>query len=226
MTDTLQDQSEADSRTDPATQTAAGATTRRKFLVAATAATATVGVGAAVYPFLASLQPSARAAAIGGPVQVDLRLIEPGERVTIEWRGKPVWVVRRTPEALQRMATPEWQDVLRDPLSEVTTQQPDYAQNATRSIRDEYFVAIALCTHLGCVPLYEPQPDESRSSNLWIGGFFCPCHGSRFDLAGRVVRNVPAPTNLVIPPHTFIGSHRLEIGTHHTDTPETPYGNA
>lgn len=200
--------------------------TRRDFLMVATTTAASIGVGMTAYPFLASLQPSARAAADGGPVQVDLQPMQQGERITVVWRGKPVWVVRRTPAALRRMTAPDWLDELRDPLSAVATQQPDYAQNTTRSIRDEYFVAIALCTHLGCVPLYEPQPDNSRSSNLWIGGFFCPCHGSRFDLAGRVVRNVPAPTNLVIPPHTFVGPHRLEIGTDYTNTSEAPHGNA
>lgn len=202
------------------------AQTRRHFLAVATATAASVGIGLAAYPFLASLQPSARASAEGGPVQVDLSLIQPGERITVTWRGKPVWVVRRTDEAMRRMASEEWLAELRDPTSEVTAQQPDYARNAARSISDEYFVAIALCTHLGCVPLYEPQPDAARSSRLWIGGFFCPCHGSRFDLAGRVVKNVPAPTNLVIPPHTFVGAHRLEIGTHYNNTPENTDGNA
>ena len=202
------------------------AQTRRHFLMVATATAASVGIGLAAYPFLASLQPSARASAVGGPVQVDLSLIQPGERITVTWRGNPVWVVRRTEQALRLMASEDWLAELRDPTSEVAGQQPDYARNATRSIRDEYFVAIALCTHLGCVPLYEPQPGTARASRLWIGGFFCPCHGSRFDLAGRVVRNVPAPTNLVIPPHTFVGSHLLEIGTDFTGTPEDRYGNA
>lgn len=200
--------------------------TRRHFLTVATAAVASVGIGYAAYPFLASLQPSAKSAADGGPVQVDLRLIQPSERITVTWRGMPVWVVRRTEEALRRMASEAWLAELRDPLSEVATQQPAYARNATRSIRAEYFVAIALCTHLGCVPLYEPQPGDARGSRPWVGGFFCPCHGSRFDLAGRVVRNVPAPTNLIIPPYRFVDSHRLEIGTDHSDTAENPDGNA
>ena len=199
---------------------------RRHFLMVATATVASVGIGLAAYPFLASLQPSARASAEGGPVQVDLSLIRPGERITVTWRGKPVWVVRRTEEALRRMESVAWLAELRDPTSEVVTQQPHYARNATRSISDEYFVAIALCTHLGCVPLYEPQPDAARSLRPWIGGFFCPCHGSRFDLAGRVVKHVPAPTNLVIPPYTFVGAHRLEIGTHYNNTPENKDGNA
>jgi len=210
------------------TQDTSGATqaTRRHFLVAATATAAVTGVGFAAYPFLASLQPSAQAAAAGGPVQLDLRAIQPGERITVIWRGRPVWVVRRTREALARLLEATWQNELRDPESTVATQQPGYAQNILRSIRDEYFVAVALCTHLGCVPLYEPQPDNTRFSKRWIGGFFCPCHGSRFDLAGRVVRNVPAPTNLVIPPHTFVGAHRLEIGTDHTGKPEDSNGNS
>ena len=202
------------------------ARTRRHFLMVATATVASVGIALATYPVRASVQPSARAGAEGGPVRVDLSRIQPGERITVTWRGKPVWVVRRTDEALRRMASEEWLAELRDPASEVTAQQPDYVRNATRSISDEYFVAIALCTHLGCVPLYEPQPDAARSSRLWIGGFFCPCHGSRFDLAGRVVKNVPAPTNLVSPPHTFVGAHRLEIGTHYSNTPENTDGNA
>ena len=203
-----------------------GANTRRHFLTVATATAASVGIGLSAYPFLASLQPSARAGAEGGPVQVDLALIQPGERITVTWRGKPVWVVRRTDEALRRMTNDAWLAELRDPFSEVVTQQPEYARNSIRSISDEYFVAIALCTHLGCVPLYEPQPDETLLSGKWIGGFFCPCHGSRFDLAGRVVRNVPAPTNLVIPPHRFIDSNRLEIGTDYNNTPENTDGNA
>lgn len=201
-------------------------TTRRHFLVVATATAASVGIGLSTYPFLASLQPSSRASAEGGPVQVGLSSIQPGERITVTWRGKPVWVVRRTAEALRRMASTEWLDELRDPMSEVTSQQPEYTRNATRSITEEYFVAIALCTHLGCVPLYEPRPSEARSARPWIGGFFCPCHGSRFDLAGRVVKNVPAPTNLVIPPYRFIGSQRLEIGTDPADATEHTNGNA
>ena len=226
MTDLRQNDLPHDTDTQSPDDQVGRAATRRHFLVAATATVASVGIGMTAYPFLASLQPSARAAAVGGPIQVDLRLIQPGERITVVWRGKPVWIVQRTQEALRRMAEPEWLNELRDPLSNETTQQPNYTRNATRSLREDYFVAIALCTHLGCVPLYEPQPDGSRSSNLWIGGFFCPCHGSRFDLAGRVVRNVPAPSNLVIPPHTFVGPHRLEIGTHYTNTSETADGNA
>ena len=199
---------------------------RRHFLSIATAAVATTGLGFVAYPFLKSLSPSAKAQAVGGPVQVDLRSLRPGQMITVVWRGLPIWVVRRTAPMLEKLTRPDWLRQLSDPSSDVLEQQPDYARNPGRAIRDEYFVAVGLCTHLGCVPLFELQAEDSRFSDTWYGGFFCPCHGSRFDLAGRVVKNVPAPTNLRIPPHTFVGEHRLEIGTDYTENPENKHGNA
>lgn len=180
---------------------------RRHFLAVATAATGVVGVGMAAVPFLASLKPSARAQALGAPVEVPLGSIQPGEMVRVIWRGKVIYVLRRTDEMLTRL---EGNDgLLRDPASEVAEQQPDYAVNATRSLKPEYLVVEGSCTHLGCAPLedFDVRPAES-----WTGGFFCPCHGSKFDLAGRVHKGVPAPTNLRVPPHRFVRDDLILIG--------------
>lgn len=189
--------------------------TRRHFLLVAAAATGAVGVGLAGWPFLTSLRPSARARSVGAPVTVDVSGLQPGEQVTVLWRGKPVWVLRRGPEVLERMTHEHWLDMLRDPYSGVATQQPSYAQNPWRSLRQDIFVAVALCTHLGCVPLYRPEVASDGLGDEWMGGYFCPCHGSKFDLAGRVTKNVPAPTNLVVPPYRFIRPDLLEIGIDH-----------
>ncbi len=188
---------------------------RRHFLTVATATVAIAGVGAASIPFLKSLKPSAKAQAVGGPVTVNLSYLEPGEQITLIWRGRPVWVLRRTPDMLDRLKHEHWISMLRDPNSLVESQQPPYAANQTRSLRPEYFVAVALCTHLGCVPLYEPDTSNDRLGKDWMGGYFCPCHGSKFDFAGRVTKNVPAPTNLVVPPHRFLEADVLEIGVDH-----------
>lgn len=185
---------------------------RRHFLVTAAVTTGVVGAGFAAWPFLGSLRPSAKAQALGAPVSVDVSRLEPGEQITVVWRGKPVWVLRRTPDMLERMNHEHWISELRDPGSSVDAQQPSYAQNATRSLREDIFVAVALCTHLGCVPLYEPKATSRAFDDKWMGGYFCPCHGSKFDLAGRVTKNVPAPTNLVVPPHRFLRGDTLEIG--------------
>jgi len=181
---------------------------RRRALQRATAAVGGLTVAAAGYPFLASLAPSERARAQGGPVEAELAPIAPGELATVEWRGKPVWILRRTPRMLDRLAS--LRDELADPDSEVAAQQPAYARNAARSIRPEVFVSVALCTHLGCVPSYRPEPESLQRG--WPGGFYCPCHGSKFDLAGRVFKGSPAPTNLVVPPHRFAEPQRLWIG--------------
>jgi ubiquinol-cytochrome c reductase iron-sulfur subunit len=185
---------------------------RRKFLSIATAVAGAAGIGLAAVPFLTSLRPSAKAEAVGAPIRVDISRLEPGEQITVIWRGRPVWVLRRTPEMLERMNHEHWLSGLRDPDSAVETQQPPYAQNATRSIRSEYLVVVALCTHLGCVPTYVPEVGGHKLGADWMGGYFCPCHGSRFDLAGRVVKHVPAPTNLVVPPHRFLGPESIQIG--------------
>jgi len=180
---------------------------RRHFLTVATLATGAVGAGLVAVPFISSLNPSARAQALGAPVEVPLGSIQPGEMIRIIWRGKVVYVLRRTKEMLARLKGHD--DNLRDPASEVVEQQPDYAVNEARSVKPEYLVLVGSCTHLGCAPIedFEVRPTES-----WSGGFFCPCHGSKFDLAGRVYKGVPAPTNLVVPPHRFVSDDLILIG--------------
>lgn len=181
---------------------------RRKTLVRLTAAVGGVAAAGAAVPFVASLAPSERAKAAGAPIDVSLDTLKPAELRTVEWRGRPVWILRRTPQMLERLASVE--RFLIDPRSEVSSQQPEYARNATRSIEPELLVTVALCTHLGCIPSFYPEPDSLQPG--WPGGFYCPCHGSKFDLAGRVYRGSPAPTNLVIPPHRYESAARLIIG--------------
>ena len=180
---------------------------RRHFLSIAAAVTGGVGIAAAAVPFLSSLKPSARARALGAPVEVAVGTLEPGEMVRVVWRGKVVYVLKRSDEMLERLERTA--DLLRDPNSEVVEQQPEFAVNTYRSIRPEFLVLEGACTHLGCAPLPQfevgPAPD-------WFGGFFCPCHGSRFDLAGRVYKGVPAPTNLRVPPYRFIQEDVIMIG--------------
>ena len=180
---------------------------RRHFLTVATAVTGAVGVGFVAVPFLSSLKPSARAQALGAPVEVPIGSMLPGEMVRVLWRGRLVFVLRRDEKMLAHL--PEVLDDLRDPNSEVVEQQPDYAANDTRSVKPEYLVVEGSCTHLGCAPL---EDFEVRPSENWGGGFFCPCHGSKFDLAGRVYKGVPAPTNLRVPPHRFVRNDLILIG--------------
>ena len=184
-------------------------TGRRRFLTAATTVVGAVGVGFALVPFISSMQPSAKARAAGAPVRADISKLEPGQMIRVKWRGKPVWLVRRTDEMLESLATlvPE----LRDPDS-VEPMQPEYAQNEFRSIRPEVLVTVGICTHLGCSPTYRPDVGAADLGADWLGGFFCPCHGSRFDLAGRVYKGVPAPLNLEIPPHRYLSDNELVIG--------------
>ncbi len=182
---------------------------RRRFLTATTSVVGGVGAAFVAWPFLASLKPSARAKAAGAPVEVDISKVESGQRITVEWRGKPVWIVRRTPDALQ--ALPTLNDTLLDPNSE-SDQQPAYAQNVTRSIKEEVLVVVGICTHLGCSPTYRPEFAPADLGPDWKGGFFCPCHGSRFDLSGRVFAGVPAPLNLVVPPHQYLSDTTILIG--------------
>jgi len=180
---------------------------RRHFLTVATVATGAVGAGLVAVPFIASLRPSARAQALGAPVEVPLASLQPGEMIRVLWRGKLVFVLRRTKEMLSRLQ--DHDDRLRDPDSEVVTQQPEYAANETRSVKPEYLVVEGSCTHLGCAPL---EDFEVRPAEGWDGGFFCPCHGSKFDLAGRVFKGVPAPTNLRVPPYRFVRDDLILIG--------------
>ena len=181
---------------------------RRKLLAGAAAAAGGIALAGASIPFVASLWPSERAKAQGAPVEVDVATLAPGELRTIEWRGKPVWLLRRTRATLSSLESARPQ--LSDPDSQVASQQPDYARNPTRSLEPELFVTVALCTHLGCVPTYAPEPGSIQKE--WPGGFYCPCHGSKFDLAGRVFKGSPAPTNLVIPPYHVRSGSLLVIG--------------
>jgi len=184
-------------------------TRKRKFLIAATSAVGGVAVAGVAVPLVMSMLPSARAKAAGAPVEVDISKIEPGMLLTAEWRGKPVWIVNRTKEMLDLLGKHD--DHLVDPKSE-QPQQPAYCKNATRSIKPEYLVAVGICTHLGCSPTYRKEVGAADLGADWPGGFFCPCHGSRFDLAARVFKNVPAPVNLVIPPHQYLSDAKLLIG--------------
>lgn len=180
---------------------------RRHFLTVATAVTGGAGIALASIPFLSSLKPSARAQALGAPVEVPVGSLEPGAMVRVIWRGKLVYVVRRDEEMLARLS--QTTELLRDPDSATVEQQPEYATNQYRSVRPEYLVVEGSCTHLGCAPLPEFQVEPAEN---WYGGFFCPCHGSRFDLAGRVYKGVPAPTNLRVPPYRFIRDDVIMIG--------------
>jgi len=183
---------------------------RRRFLAVATGITGTVGVVATAIPFLASWQPSARARALGAPVEVDISKLEDGAMMKVIWRGKPVSILKRSPVMLERL---EGESVdLRDRDSEVVSQQPTYAQNEFRSIKPEVLVIISSCTHLGCIPTSRFEVAPADLGPDWVGGFFCPCHGSKFDLSGRVYAGVPAPTNLEVPPYRFVGDDVLLIG--------------
>ncbi len=184
-------------------------TGRRRFLIAATTVVGAVGTGYVLVPFIASMQPSERAKAAGAPVEADISKLEPGQMIRVKWRGKPVWIVHRTPEMLE--ALPTLEDQLRDPKSE-EPQQPSYAQNEVRSIKPEYLVLIGICTHLGCSPTYRPEVAPEDLGADWKGGFFCPCHGSKFDMAGRVYAGVPAPLNLAVPPHRYVTDSLVLIG--------------
>jgi ubiquinol-cytochrome c reductase iron-sulfur subunit len=177
---------------------------RRRFLTAATVVVGAVGTAAVAVPFLGSWSPSARAKSAGAPVQANIGKLEPGQQIIIKWRGKPVWVVRRDENALATL--PKVTDLLRDPESD-DSKQPEYAKNEYRSRKAEFLIVEGICTHLGCSPTYQPEITTD-----FEGGFFCPCHGSKFDLAGRVYSGVPAPTNLTIPPHYFVSDDVILIG--------------
>lgn len=182
---------------------------KRRFLTATTAVVGAVGAGFAAVPFIMSWNPSERAKALGAPEEVDISKLEPGAKINVKWRGKVCWVVNRTDTMLKDLPTldPE----LADPNSDVP-QQPEYCKNATRSIKPEFAVLVGICTHLGCSPTFRPDVAPADLGPDWKGGFFCPCHGSRFDLAGRVYRGVPAPTNLVVPPHQYLSDTQILIG--------------
>ncbi|CAM2748897.1 MULTISPECIES: ubiquinol-cytochrome c reductase iron-sulfur subunit [Vibrio] len=185
---------------------------RRRFLTATTAVVGGLGAAAVAVPFIKSWNPSAKAKAAGAPVEVDVSKLEEGQMVRVEWRGKPVWVVRRSQVIVD--ALKEHDNQLRDPNSG-EEQQPDYAQNTYRSIKPEYFIAVGICTHLGCSPSYLPDSFSEQVQGV-KSGFFCPCHGSKFDMAGRVFQGVPAPLNLVIPKHMYLSDTRIVIGLDET----------
>lgn len=182
---------------------------RRRFLTVATSVVGGVGVAGAVVPFIASWNPSAKAKAAGADVEIDISKVQPGQLIRVIWRSKPVWVVRRTPEVLASLATHE--DQLKDPNSELE-QQPAFAQNRHRSLKEEYLVLVGICTHLGCSPTHMKDGAFAEQVEGIPEGFFCPCHGSKFDMAGRVFDNVPAPSNLMVPPYHFIDDNTLLIG--------------
>ena len=183
---------------------------QRRTLVVATGAVGAVGALAAISPLFVSMAPSERAKAAGAPVEVDLSKLEPGMLITEAWRGKPVWILHRTDEMLSKLG--ETAELVSDPDSKLPM-QPDYAKNVERSIKPQYLVLVGICTHLGCSPTQKLEAGEASGLGAdWSGGFFCPCHGSKFDLAGRVYKGVPAPANLEVPPHQFLSDSRLLIG--------------
>ena len=183
---------------------------RRLLLLGSTAAVGAVGAGFVAVPFLASWNPSEKAKAAGAPAKVDISKLEPGAMLTAEWRGKPVFIVRRTPEVLGMLDS--LTDRLKDPANENKAQQPDYADNLVRSREPEVLVLLGVCTHLGCAPKFYAEVKPEPFDSDWKGGFFCPCHGSRFDMSGRVFNGSPAADNLVVPPYSYEGDNILVIG--------------
>jgi ubiquinol-cytochrome c reductase iron-sulfur subunit len=182
---------------------------KRHFLLTATTVGCGVAAAAAAVPFVASMLPSERAKAAGAPVEVDISKLEPGQKMIVEWRGKPVWIVRRTPEMLKAVQADD--ERVADPQSK-RSQQPPYAKNEYRSLKPDLLVLVGICTHLGCSPVDRLEPTPEPFAADWHGGFYCPCHGSLFDLAGRVYKNKPAPENLPVPPYKLVGDTKLVIG--------------
>ena len=185
-------------------------TGRRKMLTVSAGVVGALGATVAMVPFLSSMSPSARALAAGAPVEVDVSKLEPGQKIQVEWRRKPVWIVRRSAEMVASLQATE--NRLRDPNSEALEQQPQFARNQMRSLKPEILVLVGICTHLGCSPTFRPELAPEDLGPNWVGGFYCPCHGSSFDLAGRVYKNVPANNNLEVPPYKFISDNLLVVG--------------
>jgi ubiquinol-cytochrome c reductase iron-sulfur subunit len=183
---------------------------RRDFLTLLTGAVGAVGVGAAIWPFLDSMNPAQDTVAAGAPVDVDISKVEPGQQITVVWRGHPIFILHRTPEELKKLQSPSDTNLLRDADSS-NLQQPPYAKNWHRSIKPEYLVLVGVCTHLGCIPRLEASPGGELGPS-WPGGYFCPCHGSKYDLSGRVFDGVPAPLNLPVPPYNFVKDNLIRIG--------------
>jgi len=184
---------------------------RRDFLLYAATSAAAVGTALAAWPFIDSMEPAADTIAAGAPIDIDLGRVAPGQQIVVLWRSTPIFIVHRTPEALKTLKDPKILDGLRDPNSEVR-QQPPYAANEYRAVKPDFAILVGICTHLGCIPKYLPNPSDSDPGPGWLGGFFCPCHGSKYDLAGRVFSGVPAPYNLPVPPYTFVNDTTVRIG--------------
>lgn len=185
-------------------------TGRRKMLTVSASVVGALGATVAVVPFLSSMSPSARALAAGAPVEVDVSKLEPGQKIQVEWRRKPVWIVRRSQEMVASLTETEGR--VRDPNSDALDMQPGFARNKMRSLKPEILVLVGICTHLGCSPTFRPELAPEDLGPNWVGGFYCPCHGSSFDLAGRVYKNVPANKNLEVPPYKFISDNLLVVG--------------
>jgi ubiquinol-cytochrome c reductase iron-sulfur subunit len=200
----------------PATDLASARSTRRDFLYIATAALGAVGAAASLVPLLDQMNPDASTLAAGGPVELDLGKIQPGSQAVVRWRERPIFVINRTATILQGLQDPKLLAALADPQSS-ELQQPPYANNWHRSVKPEYGVLVGICTHLGCIPMFEPLPNASQPAINWPGGYFCPCHGSKYDLAGRVFRGVPAPYNLPVPPYRFVNDTTIRIGENPPD---------
>jgi ubiquinol-cytochrome c reductase iron-sulfur subunit len=189
--------------------------TRRDFVNVAATAFVGVGAAAAAWPLVDQMNPDAATRAAGGPIDLDVSKLQPGQQVVVLWRKRPIFVTNRPPEALHTLQDPKLIDRLADPLSK-TPQQPPYAQNWHRSMKPEYAVIVGICTHLGCIPTFYPHPSASVPVAQWLGGYFCPCHGSKYDLAGRVFKGVPAPFNLPVPPYRFVNDATIRIGENPT----------
>jgi ubiquinol-cytochrome c reductase iron-sulfur subunit len=198
-------------RSSTSTNLASTEATRRDFLYIATATVGAVGAAATLIPLIDQMNPDAGTIAAGAPVEFDLSKVEPGQQVVVRWRERPVFIINRTPQILQTLQSPELLAELADPQSR-ERQQPPYADNWHRSIKPEYSVLVGICTHLGCIPMFEPLPNATQPAANWLGGYFCPCHGSKYDLAGRVFSGVPAPYNLPVPPHRFVNDTTIRIG--------------
>ena len=183
---------------------------KRRFLVTSTSVVGAVGAGFVAVPFLSSWMPSERAKNAGAPIEADISRLEEGRMMTVEWQSKPVWIVRRSEKTLADLESNNAN--LQDPASEKLEQQPDYAKNQHRSIKEDVLVLVGICTHLGCSPTFRPDIAPADLGENWLGGFFCPCHSSRFDMAGRVFTGVPAPTNLVVPPHYYVSDNVILVG--------------
>jgi ubiquinol-cytochrome c reductase iron-sulfur subunit len=186
-------------------------TTRRDFLFLATGAVGVVGAGAALVPLIDQMNPDASTIAAGGPIDIDISHLQAGQNIIVRWRSRPVFIVNRPSNLLATLQSPQLLEKLGDPESQAA-QQPDYARNWHRSIKPEFLVLVGICTHLGCIPQFYPSPSANTPTAGWLGGYFCPCHGSKYDLAGRVFKGVPAPYNLPVPPYHFVNDTTLRIG--------------